>query len=31
MPDTCENWLGLVNKCIYYTHNTREIVDTVYA
>ena len=25
MPKTCENWLGLVNICIYYAHQTREI------
>ena len=22
---TCENWLGLVNSCVYYAHQTREI------
>ena len=25
MPKSCENWLGLVNSCIYYAHQTREI------
>ena len=20
MPETCENWLGVVNRCIYYAH-----------
>ena len=25
MPDTCENWLGLVNSCVYYAHQTHEI------
>ena len=25
MPETCENWLGLVNICVYYAHQTREI------
>ena len=25
MPKTCENWLGLVNSCIYYAHQTHEI------
>ena len=24
MPETCENWLALVNSCIYYAHQTRE-------
>ena len=22
MPKTCENWLGLVNSYVYYTHQT---------
>ena len=25
MPDTCENWLDLVNSCAYYAQQTREI------
>ena len=25
MPKTCENWLGLVNSCIYYVHQTHKI------
>ena len=25
MPETCENWLGLVNSCVYYARQTREI------
>ena len=25
MPDTCENWLGLVKSCIYYACQTHEI------
>ena len=25
MPHTCENWLGLVNSCIYYVWQTCEI------
>ena len=25
MPEICENWLGLVNSCVYYAHQTREI------
>ena len=25
MPDTCENWLGPVNNCVYYAHQTHEI------
>ena len=24
MPETCENWLSLVNSCIYYAHQTFE-------
>ena len=24
MPETCENWLGLVNSCVYYARQTRE-------
>ena len=25
MPQTCENWLGLVNSYIYYAHETHEV------
>ena len=25
MPETCEIWLGLVNSCTYYAHQTHEI------
>ena len=25
MPETCENWLALVNSCVYYACKTREI------
>ena len=25
MPETCENWLGLVNSCVYYACQTCEI------
>ena len=25
MPETCENWLGVVNRCVYYAYQTREI------
>ena len=25
MPKTCENWLGLVNSCVYYAHQTHDI------
>ena len=28
MPGTCENWLGLVNSCVYYARRTREIYQT---
>ena len=24
MPETCENWCGLVNSDVYYAHQTRE-------
>ena len=29
MPETCENWLGLVNSCIYYVCQTHEIYQVV--
>ena len=25
MPETCENWFGLVNSCIYYARQTRDL------
>ena len=25
MPETCENWLGLVNSCVYHASHAREI------
>ena len=25
MPEICENWLGIVNICVCYAHQTREI------
>ena len=25
MPETCKNWLSLVNSCIYYACQTHEI------
>ena len=30
MPKTCENWLGLVNICIYYTLQTHEIYQLMF-
>ena len=29
MPEICENWLGLVNICIYYAGHTREIYQVL--
>ena len=29
MPETCENWLGLVNNCIYYARQTHEIYQVL--
>ena len=29
MPKTCKNWLGLVNSCVYYGRQTREIYQVV--
>ena len=26
---TCEIWLGLINSCIYYTHQTTEIYQAL--
>ena len=30
MPEICENWLGLVNICVYYARPTREIYQALY-
>ena len=29
MPTTCENWLGLVNCCIYYAQQTHDIYQAL--
>ena len=29
MPETSENWLGLVNSCVYYACQTREIYQVL--
>ena len=29
MPETCENWLGLVNSYVYSTRQTREIYQVL--
>ena len=29
MRETCENLLGLVNSCVYYVHQTREIYQAL--
>ena len=29
MPETGENWFGLINSCIYYAHQTREIYQAL--
>ena len=29
MPETCENWFGLLYNDIYYTHQTREIYQVL--
>ena len=29
MLETCENWLGLVNSCVYYTHQICEIYQVL--
>ena len=29
MPKICENWLGLVNSCIYCAHQTRKIYQVL--
>ena len=29
MPETYENWLGLINSCANYAHKTREIYQVL--
>ena len=29
MPETCEDWLGLLNICIYYAWQTHEIYQVL--
>ena len=29
MPETCNNWLGFVNSCVYHAHQTCEIYHVV--
>ena len=29
MPETCENWLGLLNSCVYYAHQIRKILPGI--
>ena len=29
MPEACENWLDLVNSCIYYARQTFEIYQVL--
>ena len=29
MSETCENWLGLVNRFIYYAHQTHDIYQVL--
>ena len=29
MPEICENWLGLVNICVYYAYYTCEIYQVL--
>ena len=29
MPETCENCLGLVNRCVKYAHQTRKICQVL--
>ena len=29
MPETCENWLGFVKRCIYYGYQTCEIYQVL--
>ena len=29
MPETCANWRGLVNSCVYAAHQTREIYQVL--
>ena len=30
MPKTCENWLSLVNSCVYYDHHIYEIYQVLF-
>ena len=30
MPETCENWLGLLNSCVYCAHPTCEIYQVLH-
>ena len=30
MPETCENWLCVVNSCVYYAHQAYEIYEVLY-
>ena len=30
MPETCENWLCLVNSCVYYAHQAYEIYEVLH-
>ena len=29
MLQTCQNWLGIVNSCVYCAHHTREIYQVL--
>ena len=29
MPETCENWLGLVNICVYHAHHSHEFYQVL--
>ena len=29
MSETCDNWIGLVNSCVYYAQQAREIYQVV--
>ena len=29
MPDACKNWLGLVNICVYYARQARDIYQVL--
>ena len=30
MPEICENWLVLVNRCVYYAHQTHGIYQVLH-